>query len=124
MSGRRALIIGIVLLMWQETPPHARVASVEIGALAYFGDRRVVDLAGLLAPALRAARQEHRLAEVLAAEPPDYLVDNPAFHDNFLAQLVASSDLERHYRPIATFSRPEYPHAVRLLQREERVTRK
>ncbi len=99
--------------------PGARVASVEIGALAFFADRPIVDLAGLLDPALRAAREEHRLAAALAAASPDYLVDNPAFHGNFLAQIVASGDLDKRYRVLHTFSRPEYPYPVRLLARTE-----
>lgn len=99
--------------------PSARVASVEIGALAYFADRPVVDLGGLLDSGLRDARRENRLAAELAESPPDYLVDNPAFHANFLAQLVATGELEKHYRVLQTFSRPEYPYRVRLLARTE-----
>lgn len=99
--------------------PDARVASVEIGALAFFADRPVVDLAGLVDPRLRDARRENRLSAALATSPPDYLVDNLAFHSSFLAQLVETGELAQRYRPIATFSRPEYPFPVRLLARRE-----
>ena len=99
------------------SPPLARVATVEIGTLAFFADRPIVDLVGLFDPALRSAREEHRLAVALAAASPDYLVDNPAFHGNFLAEIVASGDLDNRYRLLQTFSRPEYPYPVRLLER-------
>jgi hypothetical protein len=104
--------------------PEARVASVEIGALAYFADRRIVDLAGLLDPGLRTARRENRLPAALGEKAPDYLVDNPAFHGTFLKPLVETGELDRSYLPIATFSRPEYPHPVRLLARHPRDTMK
>lgn len=97
--------------------PDARIAAVEIGALAFFSDRAVVDLAGLVDPAMREARRENRLSAALASAPPDYLVDTPAFHGNFLKQLVEVGDLESSYRSVATFSRPEYPFAVRLFGR-------
>ncbi len=99
------------------SPPGARVAAVEVGALAFFADRPVVDLAGLLEPTMRNARQTQRLSAELAAAAPEFLVDNPAFHGNFLKQPVDAGDLERRYREVAAFSRPEYPYRVRLLER-------
>lgn len=97
--------------------PEARVAAVEVGALAFFGDRPVVDLVGLVDPQVLAARHEGRLAALLAAHPPDYVVDNPNFHPTFLAPLVASGELARNYVAVATFTRPEFAFPVRLLAR-------
>lgn len=99
--------------------PEARVAAVEIGALAFFGDRPVIDLVGLVDPQVLTARSEGRIAELLAARPPDYVVDNPNFHATFLAPFVASSELARNYVAVATFVRPEFAVPVRLLARRE-----
>ncbi|MEO8276843.1 MAG: hypothetical protein ABI639_11540 [Thermoanaerobaculia bacterium] len=100
------------------TLPQSRVAAVEIGALAYFSDRPVLDLAGLIDPELRTARHEGRLRAAVDAERFDYLVWNSAFDGNFLAQLATSRALELDYRRVATFSRPEYPRTIQLLQRK------
>lgn len=100
------------------SPPAASVAAVEIGALAYFSDRRVVDLVGLVNPAILAARREGRVGEVLRLDPPDYLLDNPNFHDSFLAFFLADEELYGFYREVARFHRPEYPFELRLLARE------
>lgn len=99
--------------------PGARVAAVEIGALAFFSNREVVDLAGLVNPLLREARREHRLSAALASDPPEFIVDTPAFHENFLSEPMKTGFLASKYRPSATFSRPEYPYAVRLLERAD-----
>lgn len=95
------------------------VAAVEIGAIAYFSDRRVIDLVGLVDPEMLRARREGKVAELVFARRPDFIVDNPGFHDDFLAPLLAGGQLGLAYRELATFRRPEYPHPIRLLGRRD-----
>jgi len=63
------------------TAPEALVACPDIGAIGYYGRRRVVDLAGLVTPPmvpyLRTAEPESTIARFDFAEfsRPDYLVD-------------------------------------------------
>jgi hypothetical protein len=97
--------------------PESSVAAVEIGALAYFSDCRVLDLVGLVDPEVLRARGDGTLARLVWDRKPDFIVDNPGFHASFLAPLVEGGELERRYREVAVFRRPEYPHAVRLLER-------
>ncbi len=111
------------LALHARSPGASCVAAVEIGALAYFGDRPVLDLTGLVEPAVLAARREDRLADLVAARRPDYLLDNPNFHSSFLAPLVESGELDRDYRAVASFARPEYPFAIRLLERRPAAPR-
>lgn len=99
------------------SPPTASVAAVEIGALAYFSDRRVVDLVGLTDPSILEARRSHGVARKLRVDPPDFLLDNPNFHDSFLAFFLADRALHDSYREVARFRRPEYPFELRLLAR-------
>ncbi|MEZ5314406.1 MAG: hypothetical protein R2862_12630, partial [Thermoanaerobaculia bacterium] len=101
----------------RRSPADGSVAAVEIGALAYFSDRRVVDLVGIVDPAILEDRLTGRLADRLRTAPPDYLLDNPNFHDSFLAFFVDDDALRADYREIATFRRPEYPFELRLLAR-------
>lgn len=56
------------------TPATARVATHDIGAVGYFAGRRIVDMAGLVTPALTASpRDRERILEVLRAERVQYV---------------------------------------------------
>jgi len=62
-----------------ETPPDAVVATNDIGAIGFFGDRRVIDMVGLVSPDVleRLRRTRDREAALLAffrEDRPDYLV--------------------------------------------------
>lgn len=105
----------VALALKLRADPGAVLASVEIGALAYFGDRPILDLAGLLDERVRQARQDHRFVQYLKEHPPEFLLDNPTFHASFLAGAVTSGLLRTSYEPFLEFSRPEYPHTLELL---------
>src|SRR5207245_7773729 len=57
------------------TAPDAVLAVNDIGALSYFGDRRIVDLMGLATPAILPYRREgpEGIARVVETACPDYL---------------------------------------------------
>lgn len=62
----------------QET---ALVAAHDIGALGYFGDRNLLDMAGLVSPeVIPFIRNESRLTEWLDIEKADYLVTFPSWY--------------------------------------------
>lgn len=57
------------------TAPDALVAAHDIGAMGYFGQRRILDLAGLVSPeVIPFIRDENRLAGWLNSRQVDYLV--------------------------------------------------
>lgn len=57
------------------TPPGSLVAAHDIGALGYYGQRALVDLAGLISPqVIPIIRDESRLAAWLDEQQVDYLV--------------------------------------------------
>ncbi len=63
------------------TPPDALIAAHDIGALGYFGNRRLVDLAGLISPqVIPFMRDETALAHWLDAQGVDYLVTFPGWY--------------------------------------------
>lgn len=63
------------------TPPTALIAAHDIGAIGYFSDRRLVDLAGLVSPELiPILREEPALAAALDARGVDYLVTFPGWY--------------------------------------------
>lgn len=64
-----------------KTPVHALVAAHDIGALGFYGQRRLVDLAGLVSPeVIPFIRDETRIAEYLNAQKVDYLVTFPSWY--------------------------------------------
>jgi len=68
------------------TEPSARIAAHDIGALGYFGDREVLDLAGLAdASVIPLLRDERRLAELLVARRADYLMTFPGWYPRLAA---------------------------------------
>jgi hypothetical protein len=105
------------LAVKNSSTPAATIASLEIGALAYFSDRPVVDIAGLLSIETREARMANDLASLIRSSPPDYFLDNPAFHSSGLKQIIDSGVLQEKYLPFAYISRPEYPYELVLLRR-------
>lgn len=77
---------------WVErnTPPGARLAAHDIGALGYYAPRPLVDMAGLVTPAVVPfIRDEARLAAYLDEAGVEYLVVFP----NWYAQLPAGQEL-------------------------------
>ena len=63
------------------TPPGAAVAAHDIGALGYFGERALIDLAGLTDPELiPILRDEAALARAMDARRVDYLVTFPGWY--------------------------------------------
>jgi hypothetical protein len=63
------------------TQPHARVAAHDIGALGYYAQRELLDLAGLVTPdVIPFMRDEARLAAWLDVAGADYLVTFPDWY--------------------------------------------
>src|SRR5436190_23425256 len=63
------------------TPAGALVAAHDIGALGYFGGRRLLDLAGLVSPeVIPFIRDEARLRQWLNVRQADYLVTFPGWY--------------------------------------------
>ena len=70
-------------------PEHAVIAAHDIGALGYFDDHPLIDLAGLVSPeVIPFIRDESRIATFLNRRHADYLIAFPAFYP------VLSEDLK------------------------------
>lgn len=63
------------------TPPDALIAVHDIGAVGYFSQRTIIDLAGLATPeVIPIIRDEAALADLLDAEGADYLMTFPGWY--------------------------------------------
>lgn len=73
----------VVTARWaaQNLPPDAIIAAHDIGALGYFDDHALIDLAGLISPeVIPFIRDEAHLASFLNESGADYLIAFPYFY--------------------------------------------
>ena len=83
------------------TAPDALIAAHDIGALGYFGDRPILDLAGLVSPeVIGFMRDERQLAVWLDAAGVDYLMTFPGWYP----ALVAAPQAAAVYASVGTAS--------------------
>jgi hypothetical protein len=69
----------------QNLPPEATLAAHDIGALGYFDDHPLIDLAGLVSPEVAPfIRDEARLADFLDERKADYIIAFPDFYPQLL----------------------------------------
>lgn len=70
-----------------ETDPETLIAAHDIGALGYFAQRPLLDLAGLVSPeVIPFIRDEDRLADFLDRHGAEYLVTFPGWYPSLVAQ--------------------------------------
>lgn len=63
------------------TEPNALIAAHDIGALGFFGERRILDLAGLVSPeVIPYLRDESRLSDHMSTEGASYLMTFPSWY--------------------------------------------
>lgn len=76
-----AMQVGLGRWVEAHTPPGARVALNDVGAIAYLGRREVVDVMGLVTPAIIPYRKdgEAGVLRYLELACPDYLIVFPAW---------------------------------------------
>lgn len=82
----------VVTAQWlaRQTPPDALIAAHDIGAIGYFAERPLIDLAGLITPeVIPFIRDETALYQFVVANQADYLVTFPSWYP----QIVQQSDL-------------------------------
>jgi|DewCreStandDraft_1066081.scaffolds.fasta_scaffold02044_13 hypothetical protein len=70
----------------EHTPPEALVAAHDIGAIGYYADRPLIDLAGLVTPeVIPFMRDEARLKAFIQAQKAAYLVTFPGWYPQLTA---------------------------------------
>ena len=85
----------------QHTPPSALIAAHDIGALGYFGQRPILDMAGLVSPqVIPFIRDETRLQAWLTDSGADYLVTFPGWYPA-LTKPLATSEVFRTQAPFS-----------------------
>jgi hypothetical protein len=74
----------------KNTSPGSVIAAHDIGALGYFGEREIIDLAGLISPeVIPFIRDEQRLADYMTAAKADYLMTFPGWYPSLVAGRIS-----------------------------------
>jgi hypothetical protein len=80
-------MVGTARWVRQNIPADARLAAHDIGALGYYVQNPLVDMAGLLTPdVVPFIRDEARLAQYLDSKSVDYLITFPSFYPQLTSQ--------------------------------------
>lgn len=82
-------MVDVAQWLEKNTQPDALLAVHDIGAVGYFSQRRIVDLAGLVNPeVIPFIRDDSRLREYLNTVGADYLVVFPTWYDHLTEGLL------------------------------------
>jgi hypothetical protein len=85
----------------KNTPDDALIAAHDIGALGYFGDRDLLDLAGLISPdVIPFIRDEVQLRDYLDSQGAEFLVTFPGWYPDLVNRATLI------YQTQGTFSPP------------------
>lgn len=87
----------LVTARWlhEATTPAARIATNDIGAIAYFGERFIVDTEGLVTPEAIKPKRARRLVPFLEAQRPDLLVIFPEWYPELAARTDVLAEIRR-----------------------------
>jgi hypothetical protein len=85
----------------ENTQPDSLIAAHDIGALGYFGGRRLLDLAGLASPqVIPFLRDENQLSRFLDAQRADYLITFPDWYPELTRQAEIIHSTGGKFSPI------------------------
>ncbi len=84
------------------TPENAVIAAHDIGALGYFGKRKILDLAGLVSPdVIPFIRDEKKLADYLDQNGADFLMTFPGWYPELVKNLTPVYQSNGKFSPAA-----------------------
>jgi hypothetical protein len=95
-------MVDVALWLQEHTAPNALIAAHDIGAIGYWSERPILDLAGLVTPeVIPFIRDEAALGAFVRAAGADYVVTFPSWYPH----ITASDWLRRVYRTECTITR-------------------
>jgi hypothetical protein len=93
-------MVAASLWIHENTPPQALIAAHDIGALGYFGERQILDLAGLISPeVIPILWDESAITDLLNDRGADYLMTFPGWYPEMIARLPVVFDSEGTFSP-------------------------
>ena len=84
----------------ENTKPEALIAAHDIGAIGYFAQRDIVDLAGLISPdVIPFIRDEDKIAGHLDAQQVDFLMTFPRWYPYLTARSILIFQTDGAFSP-------------------------
>ena len=81
-------MVQVALWINENTPPNAVIGAHDIGGLGYYGEREIIDLAGLISPdVIPFIRDQKQLTDYLDEKGADYLVTFPSWYPEMVQEL-------------------------------------
>jgi hypothetical protein len=90
-------MVAVANWLTKNTRPDEVIAAHDIGAIGYFSQRQIIDLAGLISPdVIPFIRDEGKISYYLEAKCPDYLVTFPSWYPQLVSgrELIYQTDAE------------------------------
>ena len=99
----------------EQTPPNAKVGTLEVGIIGYYSQRYMLDFAGLIQPEVSKQLTKDTTFEDAALwaveqNPPDYLV----LHENSFPRLEKEYTA-KYCSPLKTFTGVQYGYSTNLI---------
>lgn len=101
------------------TPPGARIAYLEIGQIAFYSDRYIIDTLGLVTPEVAPHVGRSEWLWPLLRYKPDYIIYNPMFKDWTDGKTILKQPwFKQDFHKVAEISAPPYPTPLMIYQRQ------
>lgn len=100
------------------TPPSSSVAYIEIGQIAYYSERRIVDLLGLVSPGVAEHLKKGNFLWAYQFYQPDYVLYNPLFA-GWMHPVVAQPWFQEAYEVIGQIEQAGYPFPITVYRKKE-----
>lgn len=107
-GGRDRIYKTVALWLHEHTSPTATIAAAEVGTIAYYSDRKIIDLLGLVTPQVADHIKRGDYGWAIEFHSPDYIVVN-----EYLKHVYQFGD---NYHRVANFKIDAYPYAVSIFQ--------
>ncbi|GAB4196214.1 MAG: hypothetical protein OHK0022_13510 [Roseiflexaceae bacterium] len=100
------------------TPPDARIAYLEIGQIAFYSDRYIIDTLGLVTPEVAPQIAKSNWLWPLLRYKPDYIIYNPMFKDWTDGKALLRQEwFQTGFHKVAEIALPPYPTPLEIYQR-------
>lgn len=112
-NAKIAAYLQAAVWLHDHTPPDASIGFIEVGTIAYFSDRHIVDLLGLVTPGTESYLIAHDNAGLFKSLHPDYYIRNCHFDAWGMNRRVHESPFfQEAYGPVAAFPQDDRPPVV------------
>jgi hypothetical protein len=101
------------------TPPGSRIAYLEIGQIAFYSDRYIIDTLGLVTPGVAPQVAKSNWLWPMLRYKPDYIIYNPMFKDWTDSDAIFKQKwFKDGFHKVAQIEVPPYPYPLSIYERQ------